>query len=523
VKTLPTWAALALITAFALAARLVALPASTERNMDPDSAHLLNIARCFERGQGYSNPAGWPAWMRPERLPMPETFKEPGYSWAIARLAPLAGGEFRAGLLLSMVAGLLLPLALYALARQLNCGRGTALLGTLLVAANPLAIGMSVRVMVDSIFPLLLTAAFAAAAWRPRDPARQRMALADLAAGALTGLAFLVRAQTLVALPALALLLCARRPLARGIGSFSVALGAAILTASPLLLRNLRLFGIPLYSDVTAYGIWPYVDTIAFSHGLDHPPAPLGFALGHVPQVLRHMAESAMRFGVYALPNDIAGNPAWLVALFAGLVLAAARWREFSFAWVYLGLTLAMVFAVLWDSRYFASTIPLWALFTALGSEWLARAIAPLRLAGRVRGAHLLAGALVILIGVQAAIARRTLTGLRQPEIEAARALAPVLRERLGPDEAAMVITTSFYSWFSDRPTVHLVIAGEPEFLATVRRLKVRLAVLPTSRLAQLAARYPGGRLPSMLVPERSDPALDVTLFSVREPAGAAP
>ena len=64
---------------------------------------------------------------------------------------------------------------------------------------------------------------------------------------------------------------------------------------------------------------------------------------------------------------------------------------------------------------------------------------------------------------------------------------------------------------------MHLVIADEPDFRATIRRLKVRMAALPTSRLAVFAARFPGGRLPPELVLERSDPALDVTVFSVRE------
>jgi len=514
----PTWIALALVLAVALGARLLALPGSTEGNMDPDSAHLLNVARCFQRGQGFSNPAAWPAWMKPERLPMPETFKEPGYPYAIACLTPLAGGAFRAGVLLSMLAGLVLPVALYALARNLRFERRAALLAALLVAANPLSIAMSARVMVDSIFPALITLAFAAAAWRPGDPARPRPAYSDAAAGALLGAAFLVRAQTLAALPALAVLLCIRGPLARGLRAFAVALGAAILVASPLLLRNLRLFGTPLYSDVTAYGIWPYVDTITFSHGLDHPPAPLAFALHHLPQVLRHMTQSAVRFVAYALPGDIAGNPAWVLPLVAGLALSLQRKRELAFAWVYLGVTTALVFAVLWDSRYFASTVPLWSLFTALGAAWIARALGTLPLGGRLRGRHLLAGAMVILLAVQTEAARRAVADLKPGEIGAARALASELRGRLAPNQSVMVVTTSFYSWFADRPTVHLVIADEAGFLATVRRLNVRLAALPTSRLEQFAARYPGGRLPSVLVFERSVPALDVTVFAVREP-----
>ena len=76
--------------------RLVVLPHSTELNMDADAPHFMNVARCFERGQGFSNPSAWPAWMKPERLPMPETFKEPAYPWAIAKLTPLTKSPFRA-------------------------------------------------------------------------------------------------------------------------------------------------------------------------------------------------------------------------------------------------------------------------------------------------------------------------------------------------------------------------------------------------------------------------------------------
>src|SRR5689334_74436 len=93
--------ALALILAVAIAVRLYALPGSTIATMDPDGAHFLNIARCFVRGQGFSNPAAWPAWMQPASLPMPETIKEPGYPWLMAKLAAWTGGDlFRAGVLL---------------------------------------------------------------------------------------------------------------------------------------------------------------------------------------------------------------------------------------------------------------------------------------------------------------------------------------------------------------------------------------------------------------------------------------
>jgi len=63
-SALPILLLIALVT---LGARLVVLPLSTESNMDADAAHFMNVARCFARGEGFSNPAAWPAWMKRAR------------------------------------------------------------------------------------------------------------------------------------------------------------------------------------------------------------------------------------------------------------------------------------------------------------------------------------------------------------------------------------------------------------------------------------------------------------------------
>jgi len=510
---------LLLVLAVALVARLFVLPASTESTMDPDSAHLMNVARCFERGQGFSNPAAWPAWVKPERLPMPETFKEPAYPYVVAKLAPLAGGEFRAGLLVALLSGLLLTVATFALARNLGLERRVALLAGLLVAVNPLSVFMSARVMVDAMFPALLTTAFALAAWRPRgEPVRPPWL--DVVTGVATGLAFMTRAQALVALPALILLVV--RPFhPRAMRSVSFMLLPAIVTALPFILRNLKLFGTPFYSDVGAYGLWPYVDHLTFSHGLDRPPAPIAFALTHLPEVLRHWAQSAVRFAISYLPQEVGGHPVWMVPLAIGIVLVARAWRTFLAPALYLVVTVAFIFAVNWDGRYFSSTVPLLSIATALGAMWVAERIGPVALWGRLKGSHVLIATLVVTGALQVAVARRNLQQ-RSPEIDAARSEAPFLREQLGPDESVMVVTTSFWSWFTDRPSVHLVIADDARFAEVVRRLKVRWAALPTSRIPQFAARYPGGHLPAALVVHHVDPQRDITVFQVRDAAAGS-
>jgi hypothetical protein len=133
-----------------------------------------------------------------------------------------------------------------------------------------------------------------------------------------------------------------------------------------------------------------------------------------------------------------------------------------------------------------------------------------------VRGKHLLVAVTIVTFAVQVESARRQVARFSAPEVSAAIAEAPFLKSRLAPDEAVMVVRTSFWSWFVDRPSVHLVIADDTRFEATLRRLKVKYAALETSRLAEFAERYPGGRLPRSLVFDHADSTRDVTVFAIR-------
>ena len=131
--------------------------------------------------------------------------------------------------------------------------------------------------------------------------------------------------------------------------------------------------------------------------------------------------------------------------------------------------------------------------------------------------------ALLGLAALQTWRARGEVRGYAPPEIAAAIAEGPIIASRTGSDEAIMAVTTSYWSWFADRHSVHLVIADDPDFLAVVRRYRVRWAALPTSRLAEFAARFPGGRLPEALVPDHADLERDLTVFAVRDSAATAP
>jgi len=512
------------IGAFALIVRVACLPAVSESNLTPDGARFLNIARCITRGEGFSTPEAWPAWMAPERLPMPETFKEPGYPFAIAALAALGVPLFAAGQWISLLAGLLLPFVVYALGRRLHADPWVALAAAALTTACPVLIAQSAYVMAESLFALLVTTAFLAAAprlagegpeaGRAFAPPRSAQAL-DFAAGAILGLAFLVRAQAALAAPALLLLLAAgttprvrvARVLFAGVG--------ALAAVAPFLARNVRLFGAPLHSDVTAFGLWPYVDTFTLVHSPDRPPDATRYALAHLGDVTRVVVHGARRFAIETLPHDLLGHWVFLVPLALGAAIAGARARVWGFAWAFLVTTLAFILGLNWIARYFASLAPVLALLVALGAVSLARSWSSSESARGVRPSRVLGLVFALLL---AAVAVRSVRHVAPPpdrERDAARNEAAFLDAHLTADEAVMGETTSYWAYYADRFAVYPLVADSVRFADTVRRLRVRWAALPTSRLAEFASRYPGGRLPAALRVDHSDPARDVTVFAV--------
>jgi len=300
------------------------------------------------------------------------------------------------------------------------------------------------------------------------------------------------------------------------LGRVALALAGALIAVAPLVVRNLRLFGAPLHTDVDAFGLWPYVDQFAFTHSLERPPAAAGYAWTHLPQVLAHARSALALFVRFTLPHDLLGHGVLLVPLAVGTWIAIGRARVWSFALGYLACSAAFILSLNWVARYFASAAPLLCLLTALGAVGIARWMEPVP---RTRGfsvVRMLGLALVLLL---VAVAVRTVSSVgpaQSPELAAARAEAPFLRAHLAPGEAVMAETTSYWAWFADRPAVHPVVADPARFESVMRRLRVRYAALPTSRLAEFAARSPGGKLPEALILDHANAACDISVFEVR-------
>ena len=504
-----------LIAAVSLAARLLTLPVVDEGKMTPDGARFLNLARSIERGEGYVIPEACPAWMMPDSLPAPENFKEPGYPYAIAALNPVAGDPFRSGQLVSLLAGLALPFLTYALMRRLEQDRFVATMAGVFAAASPLLILQSVYLMADSLSAFTLTLAFVLSLQRNGDKPDRRRVIFALGCGAFFGLSLLVRAQAVLALPALLWALIARRERREGLQCVGLALLAGLLVCIPYFLHNLRLFGSPLHSDIPVIGLLPYVDTFSFTHSLERPPSTLTWALGHPREILVHSLGGLRTLVVHILPGYLLGQKLWLIPFAVGMVCAVRGFRRWGFAMLLGALTLAVVLPLAWQPRYFINLVPFTAGLTALGLVVLLKPLERVRPLMR-RGVLFLV--VLLCAGLLAHQINRTRQGASYsftPELEAAREYGPWLSARLEPGEAVMVETTSYWAWYSDRPAVYLVVAEEARFNEVASRFRVRWAALPTSRLEEFSEHFPEGRLPDILEPVLEDSDLDVTIFRV--------
>ena len=194
-----------------------------------DGPHFLGIARAFAEGK--------------TSLAMSHVY-HPFYSWLIAHAYPLVGDYEQAAMIVSVVAGTLIGLPLWALLWRFF-GRRVAWVGVVLWAFHPYAASYAANIQSDSVFFLFfLTGALFL--WRGLEQLPRLGSLGPLAlAGASSALAYLTRPEGVgvVVLGGLWLILGLwPRPIARLRREFlprflagCVLLGAFLLPAFPYL------------------------------------------------------------------------------------------------------------------------------------------------------------------------------------------------------------------------------------------------------------------------------------------------
>ncbi|MDH7487175.1 MAG: glycosyltransferase family 39 protein [Anaerolineae bacterium] len=220
---------------------------------------------------------------------------------------PWRGGALAMHLarLLSLLAGLLLTAATYGLGRAVwPAWPGRALAAAAFVAFLPEALFIGGAVNNDIPAAALATLAL----WATLRGCRFRDAAL---AGLFMGLGLLTKVSTGALWPAIALAMLAqeRREPRRGLGRATLAIGLALLIATPWLWRNWRLYGDPLGTPLVLATV-------------DRRPAPLGWS--DLLWLLRGWFFSF--WGKFGGAGHLA-LPAPLYALWAGLIgLAGVGW-----------------------------------------------------------------------------------------------------------------------------------------------------------------------------------------------------
>ncbi len=173
---------------------------------------------------------------------MPTAYRPPLYPLALWLVGHKGQVNWMSIGLLHVVLGVATVMFVYAVARQLKLG-SAAILAALLVAADPILLGQSVRVMTETLAALLVVLCLAALIALDRVYRPQRAILA----GVLLGSASLCRASLLAwSLLVLLVVLARRDQLQRRIAVAAAMLFGLAIVIGPWTARNTRQFGRPI-------------------------------------------------------------------------------------------------------------------------------------------------------------------------------------------------------------------------------------------------------------------------------------
>ncbi len=229
--------------------------------IDNDGTEYVRAIQNLRDGLGFVGMRGTPLLVFP-----------PLYSILIGFVSLFTGNEETAGRIISIVAGALLPLAVFLVAKTLY-GRTVALLAMTIATFSPYFVDLSTAVLTDQAYVtvMLFGLYFAMLAYQ------RRTAAPALLAGLSFGCAYLLRPEGLVEGTALALALFALVAL-RGsprsasvlLAVFVVALGAL---ATPYIMFTTKMTGKPAFEEKTALN---YAIGVRMREGMSYLEAAQG-------------------------------------------------------------------------------------------------------------------------------------------------------------------------------------------------------------------------------------------------------
>ena len=461
---------LAALTLLALAARLALWGHYTLQGSECDGAAYLEIGRQIRAGHGYVTNAWQHLWNHPAHFPMPESKWSPLFSYLAAGLMPLVGDSWTTGKLVVLLFGVSVPALTVWLGAGLSGRRSVGLIAGVLAALHPTLVTWSLRVLTEVCSIALVAAVYALAL----KPGRGRAALL----GALLGLAYLMKYQNALLWVAVAGVVVLERGWRRALADLWPAAAAYALVIAPWLVRNVRVFGDPFYTDLKWMLLSQYP---AFEHQLrffarpDPPPLLVPWGLAHPHEVVANVTNGARIIANEFLTQH---KGSWLLIPLVpfGLGIVRRHWKRWLPFAVYLAILAGGALVSAPQSRYLLSALPLYLTLAAAGAVWLAERGGALRAPLVAAAALLIAGALAN----EALISRRMARDETSPwnprfyfcpiELMAA---APWVRQNVEPGEPIVVCDPSHGAYLLGRPAVRAPF-DEAQLAALRDRYRIR-------------------------------------------------
>ncbi len=441
---------------------------------------------------------------------------QPGYPFALWLLSPLFAEPFRAGVMISLVAGLgFLALCYLLVAERFSAPLG--LLSVALIASSDLFVVSACSVNSDMTYGCLALGSIAVL-FRERMPAARRLAVAGLLAGA----AYMVRHQALM-LPLLMALVLPTLPRGERLKAGLWGALAFSLAALPVLVAYALRFGNPLYNEhyLNLAGAAYFDGNLnLFFHG-GHAAAydSWGQVLSERPMAIARFLALNFWRSFAALLTETHAIPLLWVPAVVGMVRIRSVDRLVLLA--ALLLCLLSMSTVATRPRYLLLALPFFLPFAVDGAVWVygrARAAIGWKLHDAVPAG--------ILLAVFALLAARAGREVLREEDPVFRAAGLLLREATDPgDRAPFLSIYPFHvGYYAERRGVFLLSPrfNRPPYSLEAANRALRATIERNGAGYLLYYRFPGfnrpafphlasaGRAPPFLEPlaERSDPLL---------------
>jgi len=452
----------------------------TVTGINHDEAYILNLAEQIYEGHGFVTPVLWQLYLQPEALPMPYGGAAGPLPSILIALLYIAFGysEFLTHLP-GIVLGSLIAPAVFLLASRLGLSAWRSFAAGCVTALHPFLANNANKIMTDIPAAAFIMFAFLFLYSRPTLGS-------NILLGVMWGLAYLCRYQALLfgAVVVLSWVACRQR---RG-RDVMITTAAFLLTALPWFIRNLIVFGNPLFSYASEY-FWLIAhvpEQVQLVRRTTEPPDQVQFlmvnwatylsaSLGRVKAIFFHTLD-------VLIPN---------AALALGCVLGVVRLRkelvQFLPLILYVLIMGAFFLSSYLEPRYLISGAPLVVIGGVGGISFISRnALQP----GKQRK-WLEALAIVIILG-----AYMVVDGVRLADTEGDRSIggkaetAYQAREffsRHAPWSFTIMATAPEYcALFHKQYAVSLPLETERDLWAVIGRYRVRYLVMQDPEVRDL-------------------------------------